>query len=208
MRGFKTALVSIDAPEIPHWVGEQITRQGIEFIARDCKHPDEVVEVAHDANLVWVFGGSRVVTAECLPRLKDCIAILRSGSGTDNIPVAQATELGIIVANTPQATCDTVSDHTIALLLCLVRNIVIQDRNVRGKKWNYKAIHPPVRLRGSTLGLIGFGLIARKVAEKLSGFDLKFLAHDPNVEDEVFDSYGVRRVSLDESNTSSSTLGS
>jgi D-3-phosphoglycerate dehydrogenase len=198
MKRFKVALVSVDAPEVPNWVCEEIADGDVDLVIRDCKEPEEVIEVAHDADVVWVFGGGRVVTAECLPELKECIAVLRSGSGTDNIPVIQATELGILVANTPQATCETVSDHAVALLLSLVRKIVSFDKSVRKGAWTYRDTTPPSPFQGKVLGLIGFGFIARRVAEKLSGFDLSYVAYDPFVDEEVFRSFGVLGVSLEE----------
>jgi D-3-phosphoglycerate dehydrogenase len=198
MHKFKAALVYVDAPEVPSWVHERLSQGGLEFIVQECANPEEVGRVACDADLVWVFGGGKVVSEDCLVDLKNCSVILRSGSGTDNIPVARATELGIIVANTPKATCETVSDHAIALIFSLYRNIVYQDRRVQKGIWAYRDIAPPQSLAGKNLGFLGFGHIPRRMADKLVGFSFHLFSHDPYVGPGTFETYGVRSVSFEE----------
>jgi D-3-phosphoglycerate dehydrogenase len=134
---------------------------------------------AADADVVWLFGGSRVLTAHNLGLLGRCGAIVRTGSGTDNVPVAAATELGIVVANTPDALTDAVSDHAIGLLFAALRRIAAQDRAVRAGIWDRYRAWPGGPLRGRTLGLVGFGRIAQFVARKMSGFEMTVLAYDP-----------------------------
>jgi D-3-phosphoglycerate dehydrogenase len=123
---------------------------------------------------------------------------VRSGSGTDNIPVKEATALGIIVANTPEAISDSVSNHAIGLLFAIMRQIVVQDRAVRRGQWDRDLGWPRWHLHGRTLGLVGFGHIARLVARKMSGFDLTILAHDPFVKADVTADAGVQAVPFDE----------
>jgi D-3-phosphoglycerate dehydrogenase len=132
---------------------------------------------------------------DSLPR---CAAIIRTGSGTDNVPVEEATRRGIVVANTPEAHNDAVSDHAIGLLFAVIRQIPIHDRRVRGGDWKHARTGRYWHLRGQTLGLVGFGLIARLVAKKMSGFDMNVLAYDPFVSAEAMTSLGVRPAGLDE----------
>jgi D-3-phosphoglycerate dehydrogenase len=139
-----------------------------------------------------------VLTAENLPLLPRCGAIIRTGSGTDNIPVAAATERGIIVANTPDALTDAVADHTIGLLLDVVRQISAQDRAVRGGAWDRRRYGPRWHIQGQTLGLIGFGRIPRLVARKLAGFALTYLAYDPYVGAGEMAAQGVQAAGLDD----------
>jgi D-3-phosphoglycerate dehydrogenase len=112
--------------------------------------------------------------------------------------VAAATKLGIVVANTPDALNDAVSDHAIGLLFAVIRQIVLQDRNLRNGIWDRTRGYPSWHLTGQTLGLVGFGRIARTVAQKLVGFQMTMLAFDPFVPPEVFRAHSVHRVSLDE----------
>ena len=87
---FKVALVHIDNPnpKLPDWVGKRLETHGVSFVYRQCEFDTDVIEVAADADVVWVNGGGRVVTPATLPDLKRCRAIIRTGSGTDtdNIP--------------------------------------------------------------------------------------------------------------------------
>ncbi|MBI3942351.1 MAG: C-terminal binding protein [Chloroflexi bacterium] len=195
---FKVALVEPNNQPVPPWVTETFEHEGIEFIVHACRTPEELARVAGDADVVWVFGDNWIVTTETLALLPRCGAIIRSGSGTDNVPVAAATELGIIVANTPEAVNDQVSDHVIGLLFAVVRQVGVQNQLMHRGIWNARAGFPNWHVYGQTLGLVGFGHIARLLVRKLRGFELTVLAHDPFVTAEVMASYGVRPAGLDE----------
>jgi D-3-phosphoglycerate dehydrogenase len=198
MTPFKVALVAIDAPEVPEWVLPELAKSYIEIVVHECTTPQHLAEHASDADVVWVFGGSRVVSAETLGILRNCGAIVRTGSGTDNIPVEHATQLGIVVANTPDALSDAVASHAIALLLTLTRQTARQDRAVRKGIWDSKTGWPAWHLSESTLGLVAFGRIARKVARRTSGFEMNVLAYDPYVSAEEMSKYGVTAATLPE----------
>ncbi|MYC95925.1 MAG: C-terminal binding protein [Caldilineaceae bacterium SB0661_bin_32] len=198
MTRFKVAMVHMDPEELPEWVPETMASHDIEFVFQECETRAQLAATAEDADVVWIFGGSHIVTAENVPDLRKCGALIRTGSGTDNIPIEAATAHGIIVANTPEAFNDGVSDHTIALLLAVVRQIALQDRNVRAGTWDRYAGFPGWHLQGQTLGLIGFGHIARLVTRKLSGFEMKVLAHDPFVSAELMADHGVQAASMEQ----------
>ena len=180
MSSFKVALVALDSHEVPDWVADSFASEGIKLVQEECLNAEDLARVAGDADVAWVFGGSRVISAETLPALKRCGAIIRTGSGTDNIPVAEATARGLVVANTPGAHDDEVADHAIALLFAVNRKIAVQDRALRTGAWEADNI-PAHHVQGQTLGLVGFGHIARLVAKKLGGFELTVLDHDPFV---------------------------
>jgi D-3-phosphoglycerate dehydrogenase len=202
MTKFKTALVSFDVPKgiqrEPQWVRDEIENEGVTLLTRQCRDSREVIELAADADLVWVYGGGRFVTADVLHQLPRCIVILRSGSGTDNIPVKEATELGILVANTPQATVDPVSDHVIALLFSILHWVPKQDRAIRAGIWDRDHAWPDWHIRGSTVGFIGFGRIPGMVVQKLGGFEVSFVAYDPFVSADAMGRAGVRKAELNE----------
>ena len=194
---FKVALVGMDGNGVPDWVYSDLKQAGIDFAFKLCKTREELAEVGSDADVIWVFGNHESVYKENLDVLKRCGAIIRTGSGTDNIPVAEATKLGIIVANTPEAISDSVANHAIALLFAVGRQIVTQDRLVRQGKWDRYLAWPDVRFHDRTLGLIGFGNIARSVARKMSGFGLTTICHDPFVKPEAMTAAGVKPVDFD-----------
>jgi len=191
------ALVALDGQTVPDWVPTDLAQEGLDLVVHECVTDEDLAQYAADADVVWLFGGSRVLTARNLALLSRCGAIVRTGSGTDNVPVEAATQLGIVVANTPDATVDAVSEHAIGLLFAVLRRIAVQDHAVRGGVWDRYRAWPHWSLRGRTLGLIGFGRIARAVARKLSGFELSVLAYDPLVSPEVAAQQGVCIADLD-----------
>jgi D-3-phosphoglycerate dehydrogenase len=198
MSQFNVALVALDAPGIPEWVPAKLAKAGVALAVRECKSDADVIDLGRDADLVWVFGGSRVVTAACVPHLPRCIAIVRTGSGTDNVPVDAATQAGIVVANTPDALTDGVSDHVVGLLFAVLRQIAVHDRSIRNGVWNRDCGWPRFPLSGRTLGLVGFGRIAQRVHRKLRGFELTTLAFDPLVSAEAMAAQGVQSATLDD----------
>ena len=152
MTKFKVAMVHMDPEELPGWVPETMANHDIEFVFQECETRAQLAACAGDADVVWIFGGSHIVTAENVADLRRCGALIRTGSGTDNIPIEAATAHGIIVANTPEAFNDGVSDHTIALLLAVVRQIALQDRNVRAGVWDRYRRLPRLASAGADAG--------------------------------------------------------
>jgi phosphoglycerate dehydrogenase-like enzyme len=112
------------------------------------------------------------------PKLR---VISRVGVGTDSIDVPRATELGIAVAVTPGANAETVADHTLALVLTVLRRVVEQDRLVRRGVWQRVGPMMAAQLHGATVGVVGFGAIGRAVVRRLEGFGADVLIHDPFV---------------------------
>jgi D-3-phosphoglycerate dehydrogenase len=198
MPSFKVVLVASDLAPTPEWVGERLTEHGIDFVERLCAMPADVAAAAADADVIWLMGGSPVVTADILPQLPRCRFILRTGTGTDNIPVAAATRHGILVANTPEATMHQVAEHALGLLLAVVRRIAVQDRLVRQGVWDRDRAWPNWHLVGQTLGLVGFGRIARLLARKVSGLEMHVIVYDPLVDAATMAKHGVAKVELDD----------
>src|SRR6218665_1033560 len=125
--------------------------------------------------------------------------IVRYGVGIDRIDLAQAKAQGIKVANIPAYGADIeVADHTLALYLAVQRRIADHDRAVRSGVWGIGQAAPIDRIAGKTLGLIGFGRIARAVRERFAGFGVtEVLVHAPYLTDAQAEADGVQRVSLD-----------
>jgi phosphoglycerate dehydrogenase-like enzyme len=117
--------------------------------------------------------------AEVLSTAQHLRVIARVGVGTDSIDLEAATARGIAVTITPGANEGTVADHTVALMLAVLRRICEHDAGVRGGRWDRTGAHAPWLLSGSTIGLIGFGHIGKLVARRLSGFDVTVIVCDP-----------------------------
>ena len=198
MKRFKAVLLEGVSYPVPAWVAETMAQANVDFVSVECRTADELRQHAADADLVWVWGSS-VVNADTLALIPQCGAIVRTGSGTDNVPVAAATERGIVVANTPEAHNDAVSNHAIGLLFAVMRSLVVLDRRTRAGQWRRPRVFPDSwHLHGQTLGLVGFGHAARLVAKKLSGFELKTLVFDPFLPPEVISAAGAQPAALDD----------
>jgi D-3-phosphoglycerate dehydrogenase / 2-oxoglutarate reductase len=129
--------------------------------------------------------------AEVIERLDDCVIIARYGIGVDTIDLPVATARGILVTNVPDYCIDEVSDHALALILALARGVAPLDRAVREGRWELSASKPLHRIRGRTLGLVGFGRIARRLGEKAMALGFDVIASDPFVSDEAMVEAGV-----------------
>jgi len=162
-----------------------------------CRTIEDVIEAVGDADVV--INQYALITREVIESLgRSCVAIGQYGIGVDTIDVAAATEHGIMVINVPSYCEDEVAEHAIAMMLSLARRIPFYDRDIRQSIWDYTVEAPIQRVRNRTLGLIGFGRIARKVAEKVRGFSLQLLAFDPLVDPDVMREAEVHPVPLDE----------
>ena len=136
--------------------------------------------------------------ASLIEKLDSCKVIAVSGVGFNHVDVKAASEKGIPVATVPDYCVEEVSDHTVMLFLAITRRLRYFNENVRNGKWDPLATPRIHRLRTQTVGLLGFGRIARKVAQKLQAFGVQIIAHDLYVADDKFDAYGVKSVSLDD----------
>jgi D-3-phosphoglycerate dehydrogenase len=123
-----------------------------------------------------------------------CRIISRFGIGVDNVDIPAATERGIVVTKVPDYCIDEVSDHAVALLLAAVRKIPFANSMVHSGRWEMPAVVPIHRLRGTTLGLVGFGRIPQLVAPKAQAFGMRVVAFDPYIPKAVFDSAKVESV--------------
>jgi D-3-phosphoglycerate dehydrogenase len=132
------------------------------------------------------------ITAEVMAQMPNCKIIARYGIGVDTIDLDAATEAGIIVTNNPNYCIEEVAEHTMAMLLTAARKIAFYDRLVRAGRWEVPPGKPMFRLSGSTVGLVGFGNIARHVAKAAAGFNMRVLFADPFVEAGQFDAPGEK----------------
>jgi D-3-phosphoglycerate dehydrogenase / 2-oxoglutarate reductase len=136
--------------------------------------------------------------AEVIRELDRCVVIARYGIGLDTIDLDEATAKGIVVTNVPDYCIDEVSDHALALLMSLARGVTNLDRHVRSGSWSPSDARPIHRLRGRTLGLVGFGRIARALAAKAAPLGFRVMATDPFVPDEAVRDARAEPVTLDE----------
>jgi len=137
------------------------------------------------------------VTPAVLDAAQRCRVVSRYGVGLDNIAVDHATRLGMLVTNVPDFCVDEVSDHAMALLLACARRVVVFARATREGRWDLGAGGALPRLRGQTLGLIGYGHIARALMPKALGFGLKVMAYTPHLAPDALAPFGAATNDLD-----------
>jgi D-3-phosphoglycerate dehydrogenase len=182
-----------------------IEKAGFELIAAQCKTEEDVIEVAHDA--AGVVAQYATISGRVIAELSDCRVIARYGTGVDIVDVDAATSHNILVTNVPSDWCENeVADHAMALLLAVARKITLYDQATRGGTWQWQSGAPIHRLRGSVLGLLSFGAIARAIAARAAGFGMRITAHDPYVSAEEITAAGTTGVSFDELVTESDYL--
>jgi D-3-phosphoglycerate dehydrogenase / 2-oxoglutarate reductase len=167
---------------------------GAELRMADSPTPEGIVAAAEDADGLLVTYAK--ITAEMIRKMPKCRIISRFGIGVDNVDIEAATSGGIVVTKVPDYCIDEVSDHSMALLLSIVRKIPSSSARTHGGRWEMKTVVPIHRLRGSVLGLAGFGRIPQLVAPKARAFGMKVVAYDPFIPDDAFKAAGVDRVEL------------
>ena len=155
-----------------------------------------ILRVATDADALLVTYAK--ITAPMIEQMGRCRVISRFGIGVDNVDLDAATKAGIAVTKVPDYCIDEVSDHTLALLLALARKVASSNAQVHAGRWDMRASVPMHRLRGSVLGLVGFGRIPQLVAPKAQAFGLRVVTFDPYVPAELLVRSGVTRVEFPE----------
>ncbi|MGH9357082.1 MAG: C-terminal binding protein [Terriglobia bacterium] len=169
---------------------------GAELCLAEQPTPEGILRVARDADALMVTYAK--ITAEMIREMKRCQIISRVGIGTDNIDIAAATDAGVVVTKVPDYCVDEVSDHTLALLLALVRKIPQANSRTHAGRWELSSLTPIHRLRGTVLGLMGFGRIPQLVAPKAKAFGVRVMVHDPYVSRETLTRAGAESASFGE----------
>lgn len=175
---------------------EVLEAAGIELVIAPDTSEATLVELAKDVEAIMFCFAQ--VTAKVLESATNCKIAARYGIGVDNVDIAKATELGIIVTNVPDYCMDEVTDHALGMILALNRRLVPHTNAVVGNGWNDVALNQPMhRTRGAMLGIVGYGRIGRSLAAKAVGFGMNILAYDPLIKigSEID---GASVVSLDE----------
>lgn len=148
-------------------------------IEQDLLARENVAVEFHNGNGTFADALSRAdaLLANLAPITRDVIAraprvkiVARYGIGYDNVDLDACRERGVIVTNVPDYCTNETAEHTIALLLATLRQIPYHDARVRKGEWNIRTNAPVFRVKGSTLGIIGYGRIGKRVHEMVRGF--------------------------------------
>ncbi len=144
------------------------------------------------------------ITRGMLAGIPDLRIYCRYNSGYDDIDLAAATDLGIIVANAPvESNWGAVAENTFAFMLELLKNLRARDRHVKEGGWRDDEPGAAYLGRrqdgyeGMTVGIIGLGRVGSRLADLLRPWRVRILAHDPYVDDSIFVHHDAARTDLD-----------
>ena len=168
---------------------------GCTVIGRQCRTAADVIAQCGDA--IALLNQYAPLTREVFAALPNLKMVVRYGVGYDSVDVAAATEHGVMVVNVPDYGVQEVADHTLALLLAMVRKIPAIVNDVTAGRWNDNTFHPIMGLAAKTVGLLGFGNIAKEVAKRTQAFNMQVQAYDPFVAADVFATHHVAGVSAE-----------
>lgn len=177
-------------------VGIDMLQEHAEVEVKTGLSPAELSEIIGDYEAVVVRSATKI-TAEIIEHGQRLKVIGRAGAGLDNIDVVAAKERGIEVVNSPNSNTLAVAEHTLALLLALVRHLPRADVGLKQGLWEKKQLMG-TGLAGKTLGIIGFGRIGRQVAIRAKAFGMKVLVNQRRPTPELNLEIGVDAVDLDD----------
>lgn len=154
---------------------KNLEESGFEVVNEHYELP-ELMEKIKEFDVVVVRSATKIrepLIDEALKsgRLK---LVIRGGVGVDNIDVKYAEEKGISVRNTPNASSASVAELAIGHMFNIARHIHSANVTMREGKWNKKH-YEGIELSGKTLGLIGFGRIAKEVAKRADALGMKVI---------------------------------
>ena len=177
---------------------EALSSLGAEIVEVAARSEEEFISIARTADAV--IGKGHPITRRIIDSLEKCKVIALGTVGVDSVDVAAATARGIPVTNVPDTFIEEVADHAMMLILATFRRVLTMDRFAREGRWREgrPLLSQYPRLMGQTLGLIGFGHVARGVALRAKPFGVRMQAYDPYVEELVMVQYGVEPAHLTE----------
>ena len=162
---------------------EKLLNYADEIVYNPHKRPlteDELIPLLDGCD--GYLAGLDFITERVIESAENLRVISRYGTGCDRVDLQAAGKHGILVTNTPGANADAVADLTLGLMLAVARTIPALDRAAKSGEWPR---HTGIELGGKTLGILGFGMIGKKVAQRAAGFNMTVTAYDPYM-DEVY----------------------
>jgi len=191
----KFRAVITDADYVSHQPEcEVLSNLNVDLVKFQCKNEEDVIKNCKDADALLVQYAP--ITRKVIESMKNLKIIARYGIGVDNVDLEAASEKGVFVTNVAYDMCD-VADHTISLMLCLIRKIPWIYQSTKSGEWDWKKFRPIVSVKGKTIGIVGLGRAGREVARRLSGFEVSIIAYDPYVTAQAFEKNHIRKVDLE-----------
>lgn len=183
-------------------VTDPVAQAGVDILAKEFPvdsrqklAPEALVEIIGDYDALVVRSETKV-TKEVIAAAQNLKVIGRAGVGVDNIDVEAATQKGIIVLNAPEGNTVAATEHTVAMMLAMARNIPQAYSSMQNGLWE-RPKFTGVEVRGKTLGVLGLGRIGTGVAKRALAMEMRILAYDPFIRAEQAEALGVELAELD-----------
>jgi len=173
-----------------------LKERGADVVLVETSDKAAVMAALSGASALW-FRYPEKVDRAILEAGKELVVVSTSGFGTDNVDIAAATDLGIMVVNQPGFGRIPVSEHTLTLMLAASKRLSWADRSTRdGSAWDQRSGLAITELDGKTVGIVGLGYIGSELARKLTlAFRCRVLGYDPYADPRLVHVANVERVS-------------
>ena len=174
--------------EEQHAVQQVMEKEGPEAVPT----AQEVVDAVGDAEVLAVHFAP--VSEKVLAAGSRLRAVVVARAGVENVNVEEATQRGVAVVNLVGRNANAVAEQAVGLMLAEARDLARADAGIKGGAWPEESAGPVVELHGRTVGVVGFGQVGRRVAERLTGFNTRILVYDPYVDAAEMGSRGAEKV--------------
>ena len=169
---------------------------GASFERFACKNAGEVTQAVKGANVALVQFG--IMSEEAIAGMAPGSSVIRYGVGFDNLDVAALKKYGVGGAYVPDYCTSEVADHTAAMILTQLRKLVPMNTSVCNGDWKAVEVSAPLKpFEETTIGFLGFGRIARSVADRLVPFGFQFVVCDPFFHADKDNPYNAKKVDFD-----------
>ncbi len=171
-----------------------LTERGFQVDQVSGKLPKDELHAKIGEYEAIITRSSTTVTAEFLTRARRLRILGRAGVGVDNIDVEACSRQGVVVVNAPYGNVVSAAEHTVGMLLALVRKIPLAHEALKRLEWD-RGIYG-AELYRKTAGVLGLGKVGSRVAARLRGFDMEVLVYDPYIPESRARDLGVRLTDL------------
>ena len=179
---------------------QMLENEGLEVVVAPDASPATVAPLMKDARAIVLRTGI-FLSRDLLALSDDLWTISRTGGGVDNVDLKAATEKGVIVTSSLGVNASTVAEHTLSMILALLKHLFLMDREIRKGNFKIRFKNYPRDVLGKRLGIVGFG----RIGQILAGYfhplsQTRLLAYDPLLPEAVKAGFSdmVDFVSLDE----------
>ena len=183
---------------------EIFKKQNIETEIKTALSEKEIINIISEYEALIVRSATKV-TKNIIIAGKKLKVIGRAGAGVDNIDVVTAKEKNILVMNTPGGNTNATAEHTLALILSLLRKVPYSNDTTHKGKWEKKNIKGS-ELSNKTLGIVGFGNVAIRLSNLVKGFNMNILAYSKSLTSRQEEFPDIKNVSFDELITTSDII--